>query len=142
MFQSVPRSVTVIAALHLLAALVFGVLAHIDSTNQFPDLVTNDDGRFAVGLYANRNIGIAAALLIALLVRSRMAIAGLMLARFGTDVADFVTALTQGSSGGEVAGQLVFFTLLFASELFVIRALLRLEQRDTTSDPINPEVSA
>ena len=142
MFQSVPRSVTVIAVLHLVAALAFGVLAHVDPTNQFPDLVTNDDGHFAVGLYANRNIGIAIALLASLLVRSRLAIAGLMLARFATDVADFVMALTQELTGGEIVGQLVFFGLLFASELYVIRTVLRLERAHIATNPTTSEVTS
>lgn len=141
MFQFVPRSVTVIVALHLVAALAFGVLAHVDPTNQFPDLVTNDDGHFAAGLYANRNIGIAGALLVSLLVRSRLAIAGLMVARFATDVADFVTALTQELTGGGFVGQLVFFGLLFASELFVIRSVLRLERGQSAPNPITSEVT-
>lgn len=142
MFQPIPRSVSVIAALHLIAALAFGVLAHIDSSNQFPDLVTNDDGTFAVALYANRNIGIGVALLVALLVRSRMALAGLVAARFVTDVADFVTGLTREATAGEFVGQLVFFGLLFATEAYVIRTVLRLERGDTRSVPITPEVSA
>lgn len=125
--QSIPRWVIIIAILHLLAALIFGVLAHVDSSNQFPDLVLNDDANFAVGLYANRNIGVAVALAAALALRSRLMLAGLFLARLVTDAGDFVMALTQNPESNALVGQLIFFGLLFASEVAVIRALVNLE---------------
>ncbi len=127
MRQAVPRSVVVIVVLHLLAAVVFGGLAHLDSTNQFPDMVVNDDANFAVGLYANRNLGIGAALAAALVLLSRMALLGLMAARFFTDIADLIAATTRIESAGALVGQLVFFGLLFWSEIYVLRTLFRLE---------------
>lgn len=141
MGQSIPRSVAVITALHLVAALLFGALAHIDPSNQFPELVQNDDGLFAVGLYANRNIGIALALGAALALRSRWALMGLMAARFVTDVGDLLTALTTDLTGGELVGQFVFFGLLFASELWVLRTLFRLEQDAARPASIGSEVT-
>ncbi len=123
MGKHLPRPVIVIVALHLVAAIGFGAMAHLDPSNQFPDLVQNDDGRFAVGLYANRNIGIGVALLVSLVLRSPLAIAGLVLARLATDIADLVTALTRTSEAGALAGQAVFFGLLFASEIYVLRTL-------------------
>ncbi|MEM9655031.1 MAG: hypothetical protein AAGA65_23265 [Actinomycetota bacterium] len=132
--QNLPRSVIVIAGLHLLAALLFGALAHIDSSNQFPDLVVNDDSNFAVGLYANRNIGVGLGLLVALLLQSRMAVFGLMGARFITDVADLVMAFTQVESAGEVVGQLIFFGVLLLSELYVLRTLFRREAGHNTQE--------
>ncbi len=134
MGQHLPRPVIVIVALHLAAAIGFGVMAHLDPSNQFPDLVQNDDGLFAVSLYANRNIGIGVALLVSLLLRSRLAIAGLVLARFVTDLADLVTAVTQGGGAGALAGQAVFFGLLFASEIYVLRTIAR------SIDPSRQEV--
>lgn len=133
--QSIPRAVAVIVVLHLLAALVFGLLAHLDSSNQFPDLVANDDGTFAVGLYANRNIGIGVALLLALIAGSRQAIIGLFVARLVTDVADLIMAFTQLDGAGAAVGQIIFFGLLLASELFVLRSLLRLERGGADSRP-------
>ncbi len=128
--QSIPRSVAVLVVLHALAALVFGSLAHLDASNQFPDLVVNDDSRFAVGLYANRNIGVGLALLVALVLGSRWGLGGLIGARLLTDAADLVMAITTVDGAGALVGQLVFFGLLFASELYVLRTLFRLEQRD------------
>ncbi|MEM9135214.1 MAG: hypothetical protein AAF962_25465 [Actinomycetota bacterium] len=133
MQQFLPRAVVVLGVLHALAAIVFGSLAHIDSTNQFPDLVTNDDGLFAVGLYANRNLGVGLALLAALAVRSRLAVVGLFLARFITDLADFVVALADLDGAGALVRQLIFSGLLFASEIYMIRALLRLERSEAAS---------
>ncbi len=121
--HSLGRAVTVIVGLHALAAIAFGSLAHLDSTIQFPDLVSNDDGDFAVGPYGNRNIGVGLALAASLLARHRMMLMGLMSARFITDVGDFVTALTGGLTAGELVGQLVFFGVLFASELWVLHRL-------------------
>ncbi len=130
MRQHLPRAVVVLAVLHLLAAVAFGLLAHIDPLNQFPDLVLNDDAHFAAGLYANRNIGIGLALAAALVVGSRMMLIGLFIARFATDVADLIMAFTQDLDAGDVVGQLVFFGVLFASELYVITTLFRLENAE------------
>lgn len=134
MGQHLPRPVIVIVALHLAAAIAFGAMAHLDPSNQFPELVQNDDGLFAVGLYANRNIGVGVALLVGLLLRSPLAIGGVMLARFVTDLADLVTAVTQGGDAGALAGQAVFFGVLFASEIYVLRAIFR------SDDPSRQEV--
>ncbi|MEM7274301.1 MAG: hypothetical protein AAF547_14555 [Actinomycetota bacterium] len=136
MRQSIPRSVAVLAVLHALAALVFGALAHIEPTNQFPELVTNDDGLFAVSLYANRNIGVGLSLLVALAIGSRWALMGLFAARFVTDAADLITAFTQVDGAGAVVGQLVFFGLLFASELYVLRTLFRLETNNVNHSEV------
>lgn len=127
MRQHIPRAVIVITVLHAVAALAFGVLAHVDSSNQFPDLVVNDNADFAVGLYANRNIGVGVMLVTALVLGIRWGLVALFGARFVTDVGDFVMGLTQADGGGAVAGQLVFFALLFASEIYVIRRLILLE---------------
>ncbi len=123
-----PRSVVVVVTLHLLAALAFGALAHIDSTNQFPTLVLNDDGRFAVGLYANRNIGVGLGLLAGLVLRSPLMLLASMLTRLFTDVGDFIMALTVELSVESLAPQIIFFSLLFASEIFVIRRLIAIER--------------
>ena len=134
MRQSLPRWVVIVVALHAFAALTFGTIAHLDPSVQFPDLTANDDGLFATGLYANRNIGVGLALLTALALRSRWMLAGLMLARFSTDVADLIMAVTQAEGGAGLAGRAVFFAVLFASEIAVIRALLRLEGAPDTTD--------
>ncbi len=133
MTQTIPRSVVVVGVLHAFAALLFGALAHIDPSNQFPELVTNDDGLFAVGLYANRNIGVGLAIVAAITIGSRWALMGLFAARAITDAADLVMALTTVDSGGAVLGQLTFFGLLFVSEFFVLRTLFRLEQETKRS---------
>lgn len=130
MNQPLNRSVVIIVALHALAAVVFGSMVYLNPGNQFPDLVSNgdlvnDDAQFATGLYANRNIGVGLALVGGLLLRSRLVLLGLMAARFITDVGDLIMSLTTQDlgGGGGVVGQLVFFAILFASELWVIRAL-------------------
>lgn len=128
MFRALPRSVIAIAGFHLVAALVFGVTAHVDASFQFPELVSNDDADFAVSLYANRNIGIGLALVAALGLRSPLAIAGLMVARFVTDLADLVVAFTGGPETGQVVGSIVFFSLLLGSEAYVIRTVLLSER--------------
>ncbi|MEM9562839.1 MAG: hypothetical protein AAGA93_09495 [Actinomycetota bacterium] len=132
----IPRSVAVLAVLHAAAALLFGTLAHLDSSNQFPDLVVNDDSLFAVGLYANRNIGVGLALLAMLFLASRWGLMALFGARFLTDAADLVMAFTNTDGAGALIGQLVFFGLLFASELYVLRTLFRLEQRDANPQEV------
>lgn len=122
MNQRLPIPVTVIVVLHLVAALLFGILALADPSLQFPDLVLNDDGEFVSSLYANRNIGMAVALLVALLLRSPFALAGLLLARFVTDLADLVVALASGSGG--VVPTLVFFLVLLGSEAYALSSLI------------------
>lgn len=129
MGQPLPRTVAVVATLHGLAALVFGVTALVDHSNQFPGLVANDDGLFAVALYATRNLGVGTALLAAVALGSRWGVIGLMTARLVTDVGDLLVGMARVDGVGPLVGQAVFFGLLFASELFVLGTLWRLERR-------------
>lgn len=117
-------AVTVIVVLHMLAALAFGLMALVAPENQFPELVRNADGEFAVALYANRNVGVGVALAVALGLRQAWMLTALFVVRLVTDLGDFVEALVAGGGAGAAAGSSIFFALLFASELFVIRRLV------------------
>ncbi|MEM7341291.1 MAG: hypothetical protein AAF467_21730 [Actinomycetota bacterium] len=143
MNQPLSRSVVIIVALHALAAVAFGSMVYLAPGNQFPDLVSggeliSDDAQFATGLYANRNIGVGLALVIGLVLRSRLVLLGLMAARFITDVGDLVMSLTTQDlgGGGGVVGQVVFFAILFASELWVIRRLWTAETATSSPAPV------
>lgn len=115
--------------LQLILALLFGTMAYLNPSFQFPELVGNDAAAFAIGLFANRNFGVAVALIVALMLRNRTMLFTLLLMRFVTDLFDFGMALRQGADGiGSLAAQLLFFALiLWIPELLAMRWLWRAE---------------
>jgi len=130
MRQSIPRWIIGYAILQLALAVLFGAMAYINPTNQFPDLAGND-AAFAVGLYANRNLGISVALIAALLLRNHNMLITIFIARFATDLFDFLLAVfgTGVDGVGALVGQLVFFALiLWIPEIWAIRTLWSKEQ--------------
>lgn len=124
--REIPRWIIGYAILQLLLALLFGALAYLNRGFQFPELVGNEGALFAIGLFANRNLGIAAALIGALLLRNRLMLFAIFIARFATDFFDFLlSAFGTGIDGaGALLGSLVFFGLvLWLPELLAIRTL-------------------
>lgn len=126
----IPRWVIGYAILQLTLAVLFATMAYVNRSFQFPDLVGNQDALFAIGLFANRNFGVAIALVIALFLRDRNMLLAIFLVRFATDVFDFLLAvLGLGvDSAGALVGQLIFFALiLWIPEILAIRALWKKE---------------
>ncbi|MEM7110930.1 MAG: hypothetical protein AAF614_00755 [Chloroflexota bacterium] len=132
--QKIPRWIIGYAILQLALALLFGVLAYLNRGFQFPELVGNVDATFAIGLFANRNLGVAITFIVALILYfsqgatqlARPMLLTLFLVRFATDLFDFLLAiLGVGVEGvGPLIGQLVFFALiLWIPELLAIRTL-------------------
>lgn len=127
--QKISRWVMGYAILQLVLAVAFGAMAYLNRGFQFPELVGNEGAAFAIGLFANRNLGVSVALITALILRNRAMLWTIFLVRFATDVFDFLMALGQGVDNvGALAGQLVFFALiLWIPELLSMRWLWQTE---------------
>lgn len=128
--QPISRWIIGYAILQLILALLFGLMAYFNRGGQFPELVGNVAATFPIGLFANRNLGVAVALIIALVLRNRPMLITLFIIRFATDVFDFLLAIfgIGIGSAGELAMQFVFFGLiLWIPELLSIRALWQAE---------------
>ena len=124
--QNIPRWVIGYAIFQLVLAILFAVLAYVNRGFQFPELVGNADALFPIGLFANRNLGVAAVMIIALILRNRAMLMGLFMIRFATDLFDFLlSAFGTGIDGaGAWIGTLIFFGLvLWGPELLAIRSL-------------------
>ena len=122
----IPRWIIGYAILQLTLAVLFATMAYVNRGFQFPELVGNQDAFFAIGLFANRNFGVAIALIVALFLRDRNMLLAIFLVRFATDVFDFLLAvLGLGvDSAGALVSQLIFFALiLWIPEILAIRAL-------------------
>ena len=126
MESKIPRWVIGYAVLQLILALLFGSLAYLNRGFQFPELVGNLDALFPIGLFANRNLGVSAALVLALVLRNRPMLLTIFVIRFATDVFDFLLSLfgTGIDGAGALIGTLVFFGLiLWIPEILAIRIL-------------------
>ena len=129
--QNIPRWIIGYAIFQLALAILFGSLAYFNRGFQFPELVGNVDALFPIGLFANRNLGVAAVMIIALVLRNRAMLMGLFMIRFATDLFDFLlSAFGTGIEGaGAWIGTFVFFGLvLWGPELLAIRSLWSGEQ--------------
>lgn len=134
--QKISRWIIGYAILQLVLAVLFGAMAYINRSAQFPELVDNAAALFPIGLFANRNLGVSVALIAALLLRNRAMLLTIFVIRFATDVFDFFLAIfgigIEGVSG--LIAQLIFFALiLWLPELLSIRALWQAEQADNTA---------
>ena len=130
MRHAIPKWVIGYAILQFALALLFGIMAYINPANQFPDIGGND-AAFAIGLYANRNLGVSVALIVALLLRNRNMLIAIFIARFATDLFDFLLAVfgTGVDDGGALIGQLIFFAIvLWIPEVLAVRTLWNQEQ--------------
>ena len=126
----IPRWVIGYAIFQLTLAILFATMAYVNRSFQFPELVGNEDALFAIGLFANRNFGVAVAMIVALFLRDRNMLLAMFLVRFATDVFDFLLAVfgLGVESPGALIGQFVFFSLiLWIPELLAIRTLWRRE---------------
>ena len=114
MNQQIPRWIIGYATLQLILALLFGIMAYLNRSFQFPELVGNEAASFAIALFANRNLGVSVALIAALALRSRLMLLTIFIIRFATDVFDFLfSILGQGVEDvGALVGTLVFFGLI------------------------------
>ncbi|MEM7336403.1 MAG: hypothetical protein AAF490_30265 [Chloroflexota bacterium] len=99
------------AILQLILAVLFGARAYLNRSFQFPKLVGNEDALFAIGLFANRNLGVSVALIAGLVLRSRPMVMIIFIARFATDAFDFLLAIF--GTGVEGAGALSETKFLF-----------------------------
>lgn len=111
-------------------AILFGALAYLNRGFQFPELIGNPAAFFPIGLFANRNLAVAVAFIVALILRNRSMLLILFIIRFATDLFDFIMSLVNGVEGiGAIFGTLLFFgLLLWVPELLSIRWLWRSEK--------------
>ncbi len=126
------------AIFQLLLAVGFGIMAYVNRGFQFPELVGNIDANFPIGLFANRNLGVAVALIAALVLRNRLMLLTIFVVRLATDTFDFLMALSNGVEGiGQVVIMLVFFGLiLWIPEILAIHSLWRNRERDEALEPV------
>lgn len=89
MESKIPRWIIGYAIFQLILAVLFGSLAYFNRGFQFPELVGNIDALFPIGLFANRNLGVSVALILALVLRNRPMLLTIFVIRFATDLFDF-----------------------------------------------------
>ena len=131
--QKIPRWIIAYAIFQLILAVAFGLMAYVNRGFQFPELVGNADATFPIGLFANRNFGVAVGFVVALLLQNRTMLLTVFIIRLATDIFDFLLALGLGIDGiGALIGILVFFGLvLWIPEVLSIRSLWRIRERDS-----------
>ncbi|MBV7332153.1 hypothetical protein KFU94_28760 [Chloroflexi bacterium TSY] len=135
--QLISRWVIGYAVLQLLSAVAFGALAYLNRGLQFPELVENEAAAWAIGLFANRNLGLSLALIAALLLRNRAMLFVLFLLHFAIDLLDFFLVLGQGvGSLLFLVIQLLFFgLLLWLPTLLCLRWLWQAEAEKSVATP-------
>ena len=124
--EKIPTWIIAYGILQLVLAVLFGVMAYANRGFQFPELIDVAGALFPIGLFANRNLGVAIALGAALFLRRRDMLFILFLVRFATDLFDFFLGMANAESFsvGTIIVQMVFFALiLWIPELFAMRHL-------------------
>ncbi len=121
--DQVPRWIYAYAVLSALMLLFFGIAGYFIPSVQFPALLDTPAAEWPIGLYAARDLGVAAGLLSALYFGGSRLFLVCFIIRFVTDAQDLVLVLALEPVGTPLLGAGLLFLVLFVTEFLAIKTL-------------------